>query len=53
MANGKFVPVGGAYLIKMDSGEILGAVGVTGDKADIDEVCALAGIAYAGFHTDK
>jgi len=53
VANGKFVPVAGAYLIKTDSGEILGSVGVTGDKADIDEVCALAGIAHAGFHTDK
>jgi uncharacterized protein GlcG (DUF336 family) len=34
------------------SGSVLGAVGVSGDVSDVDEVCALAGVAAAGLQTD-
>jgi uncharacterized protein GlcG (DUF336 family) len=53
VAHGKFIPVGGAYLIKLNTGETIGSVGVTGDKSDIDEACALAGVTDAGFYTDE
>jgi uncharacterized protein GlcG (DUF336 family) len=49
---GKFIPVGGANLIRDADGEILGSVGVTGDHSTIDEKCAIAGILSAGFTTD-
>jgi uncharacterized protein GlcG (DUF336 family) len=42
------VPVAGGVLIRDDSGALLGAVGVSGDTSDNDEICALAGIAAAG-----
>lgn len=42
------LPVAGGVLIRNASGELLGAVGVTGDTSDNDEACALAGITAAG-----
>lgn len=46
------VPVPGGVLIKDNDGTILGAVGVTGDTSDNDEIAALAGIAAAGLVGD-
>jgi uncharacterized protein GlcG (DUF336 family) len=42
------VPAAGGVLVVDGSGRTLGAVGVTGDTSDNDEICALAGIAGAG-----
>lgn len=41
------IPAAGGILV-MGEGEVIGAVGVTGDTSDNDEACALAGIAAAG-----
>jgi uncharacterized protein GlcG (DUF336 family) len=49
---GGIVPVPGGVLIKDKDGHILGAVGVSGDTSDNDELAALAGIAAAGFVGD-
>lgn len=45
---GPLIPVAGGVIIKDASGAILGAVGVSGDTADNDEACAVAGIEAAG-----
>ena len=42
------IPAAGGVLIAGAGGTIIGAVGVTGDLSDNDELCALAGIAAAG-----
>jgi len=42
------VPAAGGILVRSGEGEIIGAVGVTGDLSDNDEKAALAGIAAAG-----
>lgn len=42
----------GGVLILDRHGEIMGAVGVSGDTPDIDEACALAGIHAAGLAAD-
>lgn len=47
-AGGRFVPVPAGVLICDAIGEIVGAVGISGDNSDNDETCALAGIAAAG-----
>ena len=47
MAQGRLVPVPGGVLIQGDGG-LLGAVGVSGDTSDNDEICAVAGIEAAG-----
>ena len=52
MSGGRMVPVPGGVLIRSDSGEILGAVGVTGDTSENDEVCAVHGIRSAGLTPD-
>lgn len=41
----------GGVLLR-EGGAVIGAVGVSGDTADCDEECALAGIAAAGFGDD-
>jgi uncharacterized protein GlcG (DUF336 family) len=48
LAQGRMVPVPGGVLIQDSSGALLGAVGVSGDTSDNDEICALAGIEAAG-----
>lgn len=45
---GALIPVPGGVLVK-DRGELLGAVGVTGDTSDNDERCAVAGVEAAGY----
>ena len=47
LAQGRMVPVPGGVLIHDASGALLGAVGISGDTSDNDEMCALAGIAAA------
>lgn len=42
------IPAAGGVIVVSDTGEPLGAVGVTGDTSDNDEACALAGIEAAG-----
>jgi uncharacterized protein GlcG (DUF336 family) len=49
MTGGTLVPVPGGVLIRDKAGELLGAVGVSGDTSDNDEVAAIAGIEAAGF----
>jgi uncharacterized protein GlcG (DUF336 family) len=49
---GGIVPVPGGVLIKDKDGNILGAVGVSGDTSDNDEIAALAGITAAGLVGD-
>jgi uncharacterized protein GlcG (DUF336 family) len=44
--------VAGGILIKSKDGEVIGAVGVTGDTSDNDELAAKAGVEAAGLATD-
>lgn len=46
------LPVPGGVLIRDDVGTLIGAVGVSGDTSDNDELCAVAGIAAAGLQAD-
>lgn len=52
LAGGNMVPVQGGVLIRDQTGQLLGAVGISGDRSDLDEACALAGIAAAGLVAD-
>lgn len=45
-------PEGGGLLIRDSAGEVIGAVGVTGDTEDRDEELAAHGIRAAGLKTD-
>ena len=50
-ADGKVIPSAGGVLIQNVDGQVIGAVGVSGDLPDVDEECALAGIQAAGFQS--
>lgn len=52
LADGPIFLEGGAQLIRDGSGEVIGAVGVTGDTNQMDDACAIAGIHAAGLRTD-
>jgi uncharacterized protein GlcG (DUF336 family) len=46
------LPVPGGVLIRDGDARLLGAVGISGDTSDNDEICAVAGIAAAGLVAD-
>jgi len=48
LAQGALVPVPGGVLFHDAGGALLGAIGVSGDTSDNDEICAVAGIEAAG-----
>lgn len=49
---GNMVPVRGSVLIRDADGTLLGAVGISGDTAENDEICAIAGIDAADLQAD-
>ena len=51
-SGGKIFPEGGGMLIRDARGELIGAVGVTGDTQERDEELAAHGIRAAGLKTD-
>ncbi|WP_372832239.1 heme-binding protein [Pontibacterium sp.] len=52
LAQGNLIPVAGGVLIRGPEGEVLGAVGISGDTSDIDEQCAIFGVEAAGLCVD-
>ena len=48
-SGGRLVPVPSGVLVLDADGEVIGAVGISGDTSDNDELCAVAGIEAAGF----
>jgi uncharacterized protein GlcG (DUF336 family) len=51
-SGGRVVPVPGGVLMRDDAGAIVGAVGITGDVSDHDELCAIEGVKAAGLKPD-
>jgi uncharacterized protein GlcG (DUF336 family) len=49
---GEVIPVAGGVLICNQAGELLGAIGISGDTSDNDERCALLAIGEAGLLAD-
>ncbi|WP_428688545.1 GlcG/HbpS family heme-binding protein [Roseibium sp.] len=52
VSGGAVVPVPGGVLIRDETGETLGAVGITGDTSENDEACAVAGIEAVNLTAD-
>src|ERR1700722_12027169 len=44
---------GGGQLIRDRDGEVMGAIGVTGDANEMDDICAIAGIHAVGLRADS
>ena len=51
-SGGRMVTNPGGVLIRDSEGDIIGAVGISGDTSDKDEACAIAGIEAAGLLAD-
>jgi uncharacterized protein GlcG (DUF336 family) len=49
----KIFPEGGGQLIRNTDGNVVGAVGVTGDTQECDDELAMAGIRAAGLKCDE
>ncbi|MER5791434.1 heme-binding protein [Streptomyces sp. NPDC001980] len=52
ISEGRIASSKGGALIRDESGELLGAVGVSGDRPDNDEAVAVFGVAKAGLVAD-
>ena len=52
VSRGRMVCNPAGVLIRDADGDIIGAVGISGDTADNDEICAIAGIEAAGLKAD-
>ena len=51
-SQGRVIPSPGGVLIRDAAGDVVGAVGISGDSSDNDEKCAVAGITAAGLKAD-
>jgi uncharacterized protein GlcG (DUF336 family) len=52
-SEGRIVPAPGGVLIRLgQGGDVVGAVGISGDTSDQDEICAVHGIESAGLIAD-
>lgn len=52
VADGRLVPVPGGVLIRDAQSSVIGAVGISGDNSDNDEIAAIAGIESAALKPD-
>ena len=52
LSDGPLFLEGGGQLIRDKSGEVVGALGVTGDVNEVDDLCAMDGIRAGGFLPD-
>ena len=52
VSGGRLVPGPAGVLIRDKDGDVIGAVGISGDTADNDEICAIAGVQAAGLTPD-
>jgi uncharacterized protein GlcG (DUF336 family) len=52
LADGPMFLEGGGQLIRDEAGEVMGAIGVTGDVNEMDDICAIDGIHAVGFKSD-
>ncbi|VVN32970.1 hypothetical protein PS662_04984 [Pseudomonas fluorescens] len=53
LTGGEVIPVAGGVLIRNARGQILGAIGISGDTSDNDERCAMQAIEQVGLVADN
>ena len=52
LADGKLVPAPGGVLIRDEAGQVVGAIGISGDTSDLDEQCAIRAVQAQGLTAD-
>jgi len=53
MSQGRVVPAAGGVLVRQHDGTVIGAVGISGDRSEKDEACAVAGILAADLSCEQ
>jgi uncharacterized protein GlcG (DUF336 family) len=53
LADGPLFLEAGGQLVRDPSGEVVGALGVTGDVNEVDDLCAIDGVHAGGFRADS
>jgi uncharacterized protein GlcG (DUF336 family) len=51
ISGGRIAPVAGGVLV-LNAGQVIGAVGMSGDVSDNDEACVIAGVQQAGLEAE-
>jgi len=51
LSNGRMLPVRGGVPVRNNAGDLVGAVGISGDTSENDEACAVHGIEAAQLRT--
>lgn len=51
-SGGRLIPVPGGVLVKDADGDVIGAVGISGDSSEKDEYCAILGIRAVGLASE-
>jgi uncharacterized protein GlcG (DUF336 family) len=51
-SQGRMFPAPGGVLLRGQTGEVVGAVGVSGDNSDVDEAVGIAGAREAGLEPE-
>ncbi len=52
MSGGRLVPTAGGVLVRDEAGSLLGSLGISGDKPDADEDCAVHAVQAVGLRAD-
>ena len=52
ISGGRLVALPGGVIIRDAEGAVMGAIGVSGDQSEPDEVCAVAGVDAVGLQAD-
>jgi uncharacterized protein GlcG (DUF336 family) len=52
ISDGRMAPVAGGALIRDDAGHVIGAIGISGDTSDNDEICLIPAVKAVGLTPD-
>lgn len=52
ISDGRMAPVAGGALIRDDAGHVVGAIGISGDTSDNDEICLIPAVRSVGLTPD-
>lgn len=52
ISDGRMAPVAGSALLRDGEGRVIGAIGVSGDTSDADELCLVPAVRAAGLRPD-
>ncbi|MGF6245258.1 Uncharacterized conserved protein GlcG, DUF336 family [Paraburkholderia phenazinium] len=52
ISGGRIAPVPGGVLVRDENNDVVGAIGISGDKSEVDEICAVFAVESVGLKAD-